>query len=280
MPEGPGHLSPLPLDRAAFGGRESHQAREIAESFGTDPGRYDRARPSYPAAMVDQIVAASPGPEVLDVGCGTGIVARQFQAAGCQVLGVDADVRMADLARQRGLDVEVARFEDWEPGTRRFDLVTAGQAWHWVDPVSGAAKAAQVLRPGGRLAVFWNAFQPPDELGEAFAAVFARVMPDWPVRMAAPRLDSYSLISGKAADGMRQAGAFGEPRQWRYGWDRPYSRAEWLDQIPTSGFATQLPPATLRELIDGIGAAIDAAGGGFLMRYATVVVTASRTSAG
>jgi hypothetical protein len=49
---------------------ESHQAREVAESFGSDAERYDRARPSYPAAMVDRIVAASPGPDVLDVGCG------------------------------------------------------------------------------------------------------------------------------------------------------------------------------------------------------------------
>lgn len=71
----------------------------IAESFGSDAARYDRARPCYPAALVERIVAASPGPGILDVGCGTGIAARQFQAAGCRVLGVDPDARMADLAR-------------------------------------------------------------------------------------------------------------------------------------------------------------------------------------
>jgi SAM-dependent methyltransferase len=139
----------------------------VAESFGADAERYDRARPSYPAALVERIVAASPGPDVLDVGCGTGIAARQFQAAGCRVLGVDPDPRMADLARQRGFGVEVATFEAWDPAGRAFDAVIAGQAWHWVDPVAGAAKAAQVLRPGGRLAVFWNAFQPPARATEA-----------------------------------------------------------------------------------------------------------------
>jgi SAM-dependent methyltransferase len=56
-----------------------------------DPARYDRTRPRYPDAMVERIVAASPGPDVLDVGCGTGIEARQFQAAGCKVLGVEPD---------------------------------------------------------------------------------------------------------------------------------------------------------------------------------------------
>lgn len=50
----------------------------MAESFGVDPERYDRTRPRYPDAMVDAILAASPGPDVLDVGIGTGIVARQF----------------------------------------------------------------------------------------------------------------------------------------------------------------------------------------------------------
>src|SRR5215472_11744782 len=128
-----------------------------------------------PAALVESIVAASPGPGVLDVGCGTGIAARQFQEAGCQVLGVDPDARMADLARRNGLEVEVAAFEAWDPAGRAFDAVVAGQAWHWVDPVAGAAEAAQALRPGGRLAAFWNAFQPPPLLGEAFAEVYRQV---------------------------------------------------------------------------------------------------------
>ena len=49
---------------------ESHQYRQIAESFCVDSERYDRARPRYPDALVARIVAASPGPDILDVGCG------------------------------------------------------------------------------------------------------------------------------------------------------------------------------------------------------------------
>ncbi len=48
----------------------------------------------------------------------------------------------------------MAAFEAWDPAGREFDAVISGQSWHWVDPVAGAAKAAQVLRPGGRLAVW------------------------------------------------------------------------------------------------------------------------------
>jgi SAM-dependent methyltransferase len=252
----------------------------VAESFGSDAERYDRARPCYPDALVDRIVAASPGPDVLDVGCGTGIAARQFQAAGCRVLGVDPDARMAGLARRSGVEAEVAAFEAWESAGREFDAVIAGQAWHWVDPVAGAAKAAQALRPGGRLAVFWNAFQPPPHLGEAFSAVYRRALPDSPIsQLGMPGPDAYLTMCAKAADGMRQAGAFGEPEQWRFDWDRPYTRDEWLDQLPTFGGHSQLPPAKLGEMLAGIGAAIDTMGGSFTMHYATLAVVAARTSA-
>jgi SAM-dependent methyltransferase len=269
-------MTTLPPEQARFFRGESHQAREMAESFGTDPERYDRTRPSYPAALVQRIRATSPGTEVLDVGCGTGIVARQFQAAGCAVLGVDPDARMAGLARQRGLAVEVAKFEDWEPAGRAFDAVTAGQAWHWVDPVAGAARAAQVLRPDGLLAVFWNAFEPPPELSDAFAAVYRRALPDFPVPRPAAGAEAYAGQCAKAADGMRQAGAFGDPEQWRFDWDRPYTRDEYLDLVPTAGVWPRIPPAAQREILAGLGAAVDAAGGSFTMHYAAVAVTAAK----
>ncbi len=197
---------------------EPHQYRQIAESFGTDAHRYDRTRPPYPQALVDRVIAASPGREVLDVGCGTGIAARQFQAAGCTVFGVEPDERMADFARGAGLTVDVATFEDWEPAGRTYDAVVAGTAWHWVDPVAGAAKAAQVLRPGGRLAPFWHVFQPPAEVMRAFVEVYRRVVPDSLFEIPTHRssLDVYQSMFAKASDGMREAGGFREPEQWRF----------------------------------------------------------------
>ena len=134
----------------------------------------------------------------------------------------------------------------------------------------------QALRPGGRLAVFWNAFQPSPLLGEAFAEVYRQVLPGLPNVWAGPILDAYLRMCAKAADGMRQAGAFGGPEQWRFGWDRSYTRGEWLDQVPTFGGHAQLPPAQLGDLLAGIGAAIDAVSGSFTMHYTTVTVTAVR----
>lgn len=256
----------------------------MAESFGVDPERYDRTRQRYPDAMVNRIVAASPGTRFLDVGCGTGIAARQFQAAGCTVLGVEPDERMAGFARRTGVDVEVATFEAWESAGRDFDAVVAGQAWHWVDPVAGAAKAAQVLRPGGRLAVFWHVNQPPPEMMTAFAQAYHRVVPGGPFdfqAMAKQPLDrTAAAFTTRAADGIREAGGFGDPQQWRFHWERSYTRDEWLDQLPTSGALTRLPPDKLAEVLAATGAVIDAAGGSFMVGYATVVTTAARTGTG
>ncbi len=246
-----------------------------------DAERYDRTRPRYPDAMVDRIVAACPGPGVLDVGCGTGIEARQFQAAGCEVLGVEPDARMADFARRGGVEVEVATFEAWDPAGRMFDAVVAGTAWHWVDPVAGAAKAARVLRPGGRLAAFWHVFQLPPGVAETFAAVYRRVVPDSPFvfQEKGNALEGYQVLFARAADGIREAGGFGDPEQWRFDWECHYTRDAWLDQLPTSGALTRLPRDRLAEVLEGAGSAVDAMGGGFTMPYTTVVVTAARTGA-
>ena len=275
---------------------ESHRVREVAESFGADAARYHRARPSYPPALVDWIVAgqhgtaqhrtgqhgtghgaSQQGASLLDVGCGTGITSRLFQAAGCRVLGIDPDPRMAELAREGGIEVEVATFEDWDPAGRAFDAVTAGQAWHWVDPVAGAAKAAQALRPGGRLTLFWNSLVPPPELDEAFGAVLNQAMPGARQGAGLPGPQVYARGCERAADGMAQAGGFGPAEQARFDWERPYTRDEWLDVVPTfGGIGGRLPAATLAELTAGIGAAIDAVGGSFVMGYATLAVTAAR----
>ncbi|HLH82234.1 MAG TPA: class I SAM-dependent methyltransferase [Trebonia sp.] len=259
----------------------SHLQRQVAEGFGAVAARYDRARPAYPADLVDRIIAASPGRDVLDVGCGTGIAARLFQAAGCRVLGVDPDPRMAELARQGRTETEVATFEDWDPGGRTFDAVIAAQAWHWVDPVAGAAKAAALLRPGGRLAVFWNAFDPPEDLRKAFAAVFRQVLPDSPSGSFwdRPAVQAYRAGCARAAGGIRQAGAFGEPEEWLSCWERPYTRDEWLDLVVTTGGFTRYPEAIQHDLLDGLGAAVGAAGGAFTMSYTTIALTAARAAA-
>jgi SAM-dependent methyltransferase len=271
----------IPSAEGPFAELKPHQHRQVAESFGTDAERYDRTRPRYPEALIDRIVAAAPGPEVLDVGIGTGITARQFQAAGCTVTGIDPDPRMADFARRSGFPVTVSTFEAWDPGGRLFDSVIAGQAWHWVDPVAGAARAAQVLRPGGQLSVFWNAGQPPPAAAEAFATIYERLLPGSPMAPAyrlKSALEGYSTMAATAIDGVRQAGGLGEPSLWQFDWEHSYRRDEWLDLLPTQGLHTRLEPGVLDRLLGEIGVAVDALGGRLDMHYTALVVSAERVS--
>src|ERR1700741_2469012 len=100
---------------------EPHRLRQVAESFGVNAERYDRARPRYPDSLIQRVIAASPG-----------VGARQSRAADCTVLGVEPDTRMAAFARRTGVEVEIGKFETWDPSGRYFDAVVAGQAWHWV----------------------------------------------------------------------------------------------------------------------------------------------------
>lgn len=262
--------------------RPLHAHRELAQSFGSDPERYDRTRPAYPDALIERIVADSPGRDVLDVGCGTGIAARQLQAAGATVLGVEPDARMARFARRRGTEVEVATFEAWDAASREFDAVIAATVWHWLDPLAGAAKAAQVLRPGGLLAVFGHVFELPADVQDAFSAIYQQVAPDSPFGLNATPArgtrDAYERLYAGAAYGIRQTNEFAEPRQQRYDWQRDCTRDEWLDQLPTHGSLTWLPRDKVAQVLDAVGAAIDALGGSFTIAHATVAVTATRTS--
>jgi SAM-dependent methyltransferase len=129
--------------------------RDRAEAFGAVASAYDRFRPSYPDALISDLAQLAPE-RALDVACGTGKVAVALLACGIAVLGVEIDPKMAAVARMHGLIVEEGAFETWDDDGRRFDLITCGQGWHWIDPELGNAKAARLLNPGGTLALFWN----------------------------------------------------------------------------------------------------------------------------
>jgi SAM-dependent methyltransferase len=251
--------------------------RTRAESFGADALQYDRARPSYPSALVAALVAGRAGLSVLDVGCGTGICARLFAAAGCSVLGVEPDPRMAEVARAHGLFVEESAFERWDPAGRTFDLVTCAQAWHWVDPAVGTEKAASMLPDGGRIALIWNEGVHDPEMAAALDAVYER---------HTGRLDDYSILLGHgaaervstSAAALSASGHFTAPAVTAFPWERTYTRDEWLDQLPTHSDHRTLPADRLAALLGAVGDAIDDDGGGIAVHYTAWLVAATRLS--
>jgi 2-polyprenyl-3-methyl-5-hydroxy-6-metoxy-1,4-benzoquinol methylase len=140
--------------------------------------RYDRCRPLYPDALIDEVLDPEPaGLDVLDVGCGTGIASRAMAERGAEVLGGGSRSTMAEIARSHGIDVEISAFEGWDAAGRSFDRVTSARPWHWLDMRVATAKAASLPRPGGRLCLIWSAGFHPDDLADALAEVYASVVP-------------------------------------------------------------------------------------------------------
>ena len=230
-----------------------HGDRDRAESFGSAADMYDRFRPSYPSAFIDDLAARGPT-HVLDVGCGTGKVARALLDRGLRVLGVEPDEAMAAVASTHGVPVEQARFESWDPAGRTFDLLTAGHAWHWIDPAVGLEKAASVTTPGATVALFWNyhALDPP--MLKAFSEVYAE---------CAPELE----VIGRDPTGLPDRDPFsgsdqftpGESRTYR--WPRALSGEDWVAMLATFSDHRRLGHDRLLGLQDALRDAISARGG-------------------
>jgi len=134
-------------------------------------GLYDATRQGYPAEIVDCIFAtAAIGPgaaAVLEIGCGTGQLARQLAGRAFNLTAIDIGAAMVEAARRNVADpmarFQISSFEDFadsEPS----DLIVSATAFHWVDPSIGLAKAARLLRSGGWLALLTTGERYPEPL--------------------------------------------------------------------------------------------------------------------
>jgi SAM-dependent methyltransferase len=123
---------------------------------------YKTARPDYPEALIEDVVAYAdlkPNDDILEVGCGTGQATKSFAKRNFSVLAIDPGPEMLRGARESLAGFNNVRFleipfEAWPAKQGEFRLIVAAQSWHWVSPEMRFVRAAEALSPEGSLAVF------------------------------------------------------------------------------------------------------------------------------
>jgi trans-aconitate methyltransferase len=95
-------------------------------------------------------LAPQRGEQVLDLGCGDGVLTKKLVAAGCRVIAVDSSAEQIAAARARGLDARRGRAETL-PFKAEFDAVFSNAVLHWIrDAEAVIASVHRALKPGGR----------------------------------------------------------------------------------------------------------------------------------
>jgi SAM-dependent methyltransferase len=226
--------------------------------------------------MVDDLLEDDPR-DIVDVGCGTAKAGRLFVGSSRHVVGVEPDPLMAEVARRYGVEVEVAEFERWDSGGRSFDLLVSGTAWHWVDPVAGAVKAASILRPGGRFAAFWNEMIYSEPVRDAFRGAYERHAPDvLDTSYVLGVIEPIDSDNDAAGTGLAEAGfAVAPGTRQHYDWTLAYTAQQFADLVATHSDHRALDPERLSKLLTDLVAALEPLGR-FTVQCRTDLLSATR----
>ncbi len=259
--------------------------RTVATIFDEVPFLYDRARPGYPAAAIDDAIALGAVPHagrVLEVGPGTGQATLPMAARGLRVTAIEPGRRMAALLARKlrpypGCRVVTGRFEDWKVEPSSFDLVISATAFHWVEPVLRFRLAADALRPSGAIALIRNdhvAGPGSDVYYRRAKGLYDRFAPELGERF---RVRAESEIHGSAEE-MNGSGYFEVVAERRYRWEERYTSGRLLELLGTYSDHRSLAPAARASLFDAIGRLIDGElGGSFVDHYLTTLCIARKT---
>jgi ubiquinone/menaquinone biosynthesis C-methylase UbiE len=179
-------------------------------SFGPLASTYDELRPVDANwwELFELLVREGDlaGRRVLDVGCGTGRLSAALAERGSRVWGVEPSREMAARARERGVNVKVARAERLPFKEGWFERAVLWLVAHLVERPAAFGELARVLSPDGRIAI--TTFDP-----EHFSRYYL----------------NHLFPSLERIDRER----FPEP-------------SELVDELAAAGFATRLVPLTQR----------------------------------
>jgi len=157
--------------------------------FGRTAQDYAQHRAGFPASLFQRLRTLGIGlaeQDVVDLGTGTGSLARGFARGGCKVVGVDPAgpmlAKASELDAAEGLRIEYRTGYAEQTGLpdAAFDVVGAGQCWHWFDRPRAAAEVARLLRPDGFVVIAHFDWIPlSGNMVRATEELIERYNPDW-----------------------------------------------------------------------------------------------------
>lgn len=236
-------------------------SRDIRRSFDEDVDAYDEARPTYPGELFEDLFALlPPAPSVLEVGPGTGKATRDLLARGAFVHAVEIGPVMAARLRSNlphdRLHLTVGDFETADPSALGIalgaaDAIFAATAYHWVSSAAQTDRPAELLRPGGLVAIvdliqvqapeddgFFAAIEPIHQrYGQGHRGPPApdRDEVDPPMRRALDRDERYGPVSVRC-----------------YDWDQTYTAARYRQLMLSYSGTQQLAEPQRAALLDEV----------------------------
>jgi SAM-dependent methyltransferase len=208
-------------------------------------------RPRFPDELFDRLAGrfgiGQKGQVLLDLGTGSGTMARAYAKRGCVVSALDPEQAQLEEAKritqQNGLSINYVQSRAEQTGfpDRSFDVVAAGQAWHWFDGRMAAREARRILRPRGFLVIIyldWVAL--PGNVADVTEALIEKHNPAWRFRG----------WTGFNPLWMNDAAAAGFVELESFSFDVPvlYSHEYWRGRVRDSaGVGAALPPAAVQR---------------------------------
>jgi SAM-dependent methyltransferase len=234
--------------------------RELRTTFDAEAELYERARPSYPDELFDDLVELAglkARSRVVEVGCGTGKATLPLAGRGLRITCVELGTSLAAIAQRKlalfpGVQIVNADFETWRPERADYDAVAAFTAFHWIPRELRYLKSAAVLREGGALAVAMTHHVLPEDADPFFLEAQA----DYDaVGVGGDPPGPPESVSGVGAE-MEASGLFRVADERRYSWDVVYTPDEYIDVLSTFSPNIAMEGAKRTRLFDLLRARI------------------------
>lgn len=204
--------------------------------FGKHSEDYAAYRPGPPASFYQRIdtIARIRDSRSLDLATGPGTLALELAALGSHVVGIDTSPEQIAtamrVAKERNLEdrvhFKVARAESTGLDPDSYDLVTAGQCWHWFDGEAALAEVRRVLRPGGVLAIaHYSYLAEHSPVARDTETLILEFNPSW------PKAGETGVYPELIDDVIR--GGFGFLEAFCYDHDEEFSHTRWRGRMRT-----------------------------------------------